>query len=222
MRDLRNDQITRNVTAADGAQPLGAGNPGIRARALRLEDRITWNGDVGFWKSVRISNGERRYHLAARESDGQIRLFFGVSPENLDERWKAVIPATSAATREMTEAPIPGLGNSGASGSDRRIAQAGSIVVLDDDHVLVEPDRNAPSPRTLLCALEIWLLHVLLNPVRQGNANRVPEHQFLGLLVQVVSRRLILLDVRLLDQRVELCGIRARLRSPWSRRCHPS
>jgi hypothetical protein len=69
---------------------------------------MTWNGDVGFWKSVRISNGERRYHLAAREADGQIRLFFGVSPENLDERWRAVIPATSAATREMTEAPIPG------------------------------------------------------------------------------------------------------------------
>jgi len=107
MRDLRNDQITRNVTAQT-ARSLWAQAIREFERGAPTEDRITWNGDVGFWKSVRISNGERRYHLAAREPDGQVRLFFGVSPENLDERWKDILPASSASQRDTTEAPIPG------------------------------------------------------------------------------------------------------------------
>jgi hypothetical protein len=107
MRDLRNDQITRNVTAQT-ARSLWAQAIREFERGAPTEDRISWNGDVGFWKSIRISNGERRYHLATREPDGQIRLFFGVSAENLDERWTTVIPETTSAARETTEAPIPG------------------------------------------------------------------------------------------------------------------
>jgi hypothetical protein len=106
MRDLRNDQITRNVTAQT-ARSLWAQAIREFEKGAPTEDRITWNGDLGFWKSVRISNGERRYHLATREPDGSIRLFFGVSEDGLDDHWKAVLPASSQTQREATEAPVP-------------------------------------------------------------------------------------------------------------------
>ena len=106
MRDLRTDQVTRNVTMAT-ARSLWAQAIREYEKGVPTEDRISWNGDVGFWKSVRISNGERRFHLAAREPDGRLRLFFGVSDEVLDDRWKAVIPARPAPS-ERSEASLPG------------------------------------------------------------------------------------------------------------------
>ena len=107
MRDLRSDQITRNVTAQT-ARSLWAQAIKEFEKGAPTADRITWNGDFGLWKSIRISNGERRYHLAARGPDGQIRLFFGVSEEGLDAHWKSVIPAARSNQPVTTEAPIPG------------------------------------------------------------------------------------------------------------------
>ena len=69
------------------------------------EDRIMWKGDLGYWKSTRISSGEKRYHLAARTPDGKVRIFFGVSEEGLDDRWKAVIPAPRPQPAEAVETP---------------------------------------------------------------------------------------------------------------------
>jgi hypothetical protein len=106
MRDLRNDQITRNVTAAT-ARSLWAQAIREYEKGAPPADRVTWHGDLGYWKTIRISNGERRYHLAARGSDDQIRLFFGVSEEGLDDRWKAVLPANRSTSQDVTEAPIP-------------------------------------------------------------------------------------------------------------------
>ena len=91
MRDLRSDQVTRNVTSAT-ARSLWAQAIREFERNFPTEDRIMWKGDVGYWKSTRISSGEKRYHLAARTPDGNIRIFFGVSEDGLDDRWKAVIP----------------------------------------------------------------------------------------------------------------------------------
>jgi hypothetical protein len=105
MRDLRNDQITRNVTAAT-ARSLWAQAIREFEKGAPSMDHITWNGDFGYWKSVRISSGERRYHLATRASDGHMRLFFGVSEEGLDDRWKSVIPANRSAGSTV-EAPLP-------------------------------------------------------------------------------------------------------------------
>ena len=71
-------------------------------RSFPSEDRIMWKGDLGFWKSTRISSGDRRYHLAARMPDGKIRIFFGVSEDALDDRWKAVLPPVRATPAPAT------------------------------------------------------------------------------------------------------------------------
>ncbi|MBA3643276.1 MAG: hypothetical protein H0W59_04320, partial [Chloroflexia bacterium] len=40
----------------------------------------------------RPRGGTRRYHLVYR-GDGDLRTFYGVSEEGLDDRWRSVIPA---------------------------------------------------------------------------------------------------------------------------------
>jgi hypothetical protein len=92
MRDLRNNQITRNVTSAT-ARSLWAQAIREYERGTPSEESITWAGDFGLWKSVRISNGERRFHLVARTPDGTLRYFFGVSEDAMDERWLEALNA---------------------------------------------------------------------------------------------------------------------------------
>ena len=104
MRDLRSDQVTRNVTSAT-ARSLWAQAIREFERNFPAEDRIMWKGDVGYWKSTRISSGEKRYHLAARTSDGTIRIFFGVSEDGLDDRWKSVIPVPRQQSADTDEGP---------------------------------------------------------------------------------------------------------------------
>jgi hypothetical protein len=60
------------------------------------EGHIRWKGDYGFWKIYRPARGERRFNLAYR--GGGLRVFYGVSEDGLDDRWKAVIPAPRTPT----------------------------------------------------------------------------------------------------------------------------
>ena len=64
------------------------------ARRKQLDEgHIRWKGDFGFWKIYRPTRGERRYNLAYR-SPGAFRIFYGVTEDGLDDRWRAVIPST--------------------------------------------------------------------------------------------------------------------------------
>lgn len=99
MRDLRSDQLTRNVTAAT-ARSLWAQAIREHEKGVPTADRITWIGDYGFWKSVRISSGERRYHLVSRGPEEGLRFYYGVSEDGLDDHWKVVIPTTREAATE--------------------------------------------------------------------------------------------------------------------------
>ena len=53
---------------------------------------MRWQGDYGFWRSYRPRGGERRYNLLYR-GDGDLRVFYGVSEEGMDARWRAILPA---------------------------------------------------------------------------------------------------------------------------------
>lgn len=91
IRDLRNGQVTPNVTR-DAARRLW--KYAIQEREEREidEGHIRWKGDFGFWKVYRPSRSERRFNLVYREA-GALRVFYGVTEEGLDDRWRAVIPA---------------------------------------------------------------------------------------------------------------------------------
>jgi hypothetical protein len=102
LRDLRNDQLTRNVTAAT-ARSLWAQAIREYERGAPSADRVAWQGDRAFWKSTRISNGERRYHLLSRDADGNLHIYFGVSDDSLDPGWQAVIASAPKGIRLPAE-----------------------------------------------------------------------------------------------------------------------
>lgn len=98
MRDLRNDQIARNVTAQT-ARSLWAQAIREYEKGVPDADRVRWIGERAFWKSTRINNGERRYHLLSRDEDGNIHTYFGVSTDNLAPEWQELIDAEQEARR---------------------------------------------------------------------------------------------------------------------------
>lgn len=103
VRDLRNRRVVRNVTR-ESARRLW------RYAILQAEehiiepDEIRWDerdGRFGFWKGYRQSEGMRRYNLIYREPASQrqsgeqgerLRIFFGVTEDGIDDRWRGVLP----------------------------------------------------------------------------------------------------------------------------------
>jgi len=105
VRDLRNRRVVRNVTR-QSARRLW------RYAILQVEDHtppreeVRWDerdDRFGFWKGYRQPEGMRRYNLVYREPAGnqgdgneRLRIFFGVTEDGIDERWRAVLPPDSA------------------------------------------------------------------------------------------------------------------------------
>lgn len=96
IRDLRNGSIAHNVTR-ENARRLW--QYAIQQHEERAVDagHVRWKGDLGFWKVYRPSRGERRFNLAYR-GQGTFRIFYGVSEDGMDDRWRVVIPAARATT----------------------------------------------------------------------------------------------------------------------------
>jgi hypothetical protein len=89
LHDLRDMKYVHNVTR-DTAKRLW------RAAIMDREDRaldeadVRWRGDFGLWRAYKPRGGERRYNLVYR-GDGDLRVFYGVSDDGLDEQWRSVL-----------------------------------------------------------------------------------------------------------------------------------
>jgi hypothetical protein len=94
IRDLRNGIVTPGVTRENARRLWQYAIQQHDERGVD-EGHIRWKGDLGFWKVYRPSRGERRFNLAYR-GQGQLRIFYGVSEDGLDDRWRSVIPAPRA------------------------------------------------------------------------------------------------------------------------------
>ena len=96
MRDLRNDQITRNVTSLRRRGACG------RRRSANLKrDRPDGRPDHLEW-AISDSGNRSEYPMASADTiwppaiRTASRLFFGVSADSLDERWRAMLPVNSS------------------------------------------------------------------------------------------------------------------------------
>ena len=96
LRDLRYDKLIHNVTRETGRQLWRSAITQREEQAVTEEDG-RWFGDFGLWRSYRSRRGERRYHLMYR-GDGDFRVFYGVSDDGMDERWRKVLPAVTPPT----------------------------------------------------------------------------------------------------------------------------
>jgi len=108
LRDLRNFELTHNVTRDTGRRLWRSA---IQLREDRPLDElpIRWRGDYGFWRAYKPRGGEQRYHLAYR-GGGDVRMFYGVGDEGMDDRWRAAIPdrreAVALAARTVETTPV--------------------------------------------------------------------------------------------------------------------
>ena len=96
MHDLRHHKYVHNVTAET---PKRLWRYAINQREAKPVEpgHVRWNGDFGFLKSHKPRGGEQRFSLVYR-GDGDLRVFYGVSEEGLDDTWRSVIPERRATT----------------------------------------------------------------------------------------------------------------------------
>ncbi len=105
VRDLRNRRVVRNVTRQSARRLWRYAILQVEEHALTREE-VRWDerdDRFGFWKGYRQPEGMRRYNLVYREPVGnqgdgneRLRIFFGVTEDGIDERWRAVLPPDSA------------------------------------------------------------------------------------------------------------------------------
>ena len=90
IRDLTTGKITEDVTRKTARGPS---RQAILAREDRLptEDKILWRDARGFGRTV-VRDGVSQHDLALQEPNGQVRIFYAVTNDGLDEDWRSVIP----------------------------------------------------------------------------------------------------------------------------------
>jgi len=91
VQDLRDEKLAHNVTRHTTRRIWRSAIVQREEQEID-ESQVRWRGDFGLWRSYRPRGGNRRYHLVYR-GDGDLRVFYGVSEEGMDDRWRGVIPA---------------------------------------------------------------------------------------------------------------------------------
>jgi hypothetical protein len=86
IRDLRNGNVIHNVSLTSARKlwsyainqhQTNPVNPG----------KVTWNGDIGLWQVARRAK-KLRYDLVLRQSDGHMRVFYGVTADGMLGHWQ--------------------------------------------------------------------------------------------------------------------------------------
>jgi hypothetical protein len=107
VRDLRNRRVVRNVTRESARRLWRYAILQAEQHTLTPEE-VQWDERdprFGFWKGYRQPEGMRRYNLVYREPANQrgpqesgerLRIFYGVTEEGTDERWRTVLPPDNA------------------------------------------------------------------------------------------------------------------------------
>jgi hypothetical protein len=119
VRDLRNRRVVRNVTRESARRLWRYAILQVEEHQLRPED-VTWDTTDprrGYWKGYRQPEGMRRYNLIYREPQGarnggepgeRLRVFYGVTEDGVDDRWRAVLPPESVPLETYyDELPVP-------------------------------------------------------------------------------------------------------------------
>ncbi|MHB8647648.1 MAG: RNA-binding domain-containing protein [Thermomicrobiales bacterium] len=93
MRDLRSGRVAENVTRKS-ARRLWRQAILEREKGLPDPTAIMWEGRLGYWGSSN-RDGVRRHNFAYRDGE-EIRYFYAVSDDGINEVWRALVPAESA------------------------------------------------------------------------------------------------------------------------------
>lgn len=89
MRDLRNMKVVHNVTR-DSARRLWRYAITQKESSPADPTSIDWQGSIGFLRLHKQRGGAVRYDLAFRDN-GDIRVFYGVTDEGIDDLWRTTL-----------------------------------------------------------------------------------------------------------------------------------
>ncbi|BCX05297.1 MAG: hypothetical protein KatS3mg053_3235 [Candidatus Roseilinea sp.] len=103
VRDLRNNSVIRNVTMKS-ARDLWHYAITQFADHPSGPEEIEWQGDRAVL-TREMRAGKMRSDLAIRDASGKVVVFYGVTDDGLDERWRELIAAFSARSGAAAEAP---------------------------------------------------------------------------------------------------------------------
>lgn len=99
LRDLRNNIVVRNVTQKS-ARDLWLYAINQVLNDVYDTNNIPWTNDRAVLSRSQRA-GKVRYDLALRDATGKVVIFYGVSDDGMDARWKDLVQAT------MPPAPEP-------------------------------------------------------------------------------------------------------------------
>ncbi len=105
MQDLRNNNIVRNVTRFS-ARHLWRYAITEREDHPIQEDQVSWQGDLGLWKTYKRA-GVKRYNLVQRDSLGGLHVYYGVTEDGMHGPWSQFIrePEAEQEQESTEEAP---------------------------------------------------------------------------------------------------------------------
>jgi PHP family Zn ribbon phosphoesterase len=86
VKDLRNGNVVQNVTRSS-ARKLWRYAITQREQTPVESEKITWYGDIGFWKTYK-QGGKVRYNLTQRDPEGKIHIYYGVTEEGFHGEWR--------------------------------------------------------------------------------------------------------------------------------------
>jgi hypothetical protein len=89
VRDLRNNNIVRNVTRFS-ARHLWKYAITEREDNPLAEEQICWLGHLGLWKTYKRA-GAKRYNLVQRDSSGNLHVYYGVTEDGIHGEWRGFL-----------------------------------------------------------------------------------------------------------------------------------
>jgi hypothetical protein len=94
VRDLRNGNIVHNVTRFSARHLWKYALTEREEHPIRESD-VTWQGDLGLWKTYKRA-GVKRYNLVQRDSDGGLHVYYGVTEDGVFGPWRAFVEGEAA------------------------------------------------------------------------------------------------------------------------------
>jgi len=94
VRDLRNGNIVHNVTRFS-ARHLWKYALTEREEHPIKESDVTWQGDLGLWKTYKRA-GVKRYNLVQRDSSGGLHAYYGVTEDGVFGPWRTFVEGETA------------------------------------------------------------------------------------------------------------------------------
>ncbi len=97
VRDLRNGNMVHNVTKSSAKRLWQYALAQYEADRPFEELDIEWQGDIGFIRAEERAK-KIRYDLAHRDREGRIHVYYGVTENGMDDRWKEFVKSRTAVT----------------------------------------------------------------------------------------------------------------------------